>query len=120
MQKKSAVVGSILQVVVIALASVFGMSMVDDTGQPLGILQWLLGLSLPAQVGILIAVGLLAGMPWLARYTPWTWDDQLKEYQGPVKKFFLAIWNALAANDGYATNTRPVKKPKSDIQPLRR
>lgn len=112
--KKNPLIGAILQAVVVTLAGLLGWSLTDDSAGSVVVLDWLLSLKPSVQVGILVAVALLLLAPWLAPFTPWTGDDALIKYQSPAKKFFLAIWNSLAGNYGYATNAPPDK-----IQPKR-
>lgn len=114
--KKHPLVGTVLQAVVLVLAATLGITLTPDDAGTVVVIAWLNGLTAAQQVGILVVVALLALMPWIARWTPWTGDDGLIEYQSPVKRFFLAVWNSLAGNDGFATNA---PRRRDQIQPKR-
>lgn len=108
---KSRVLGTIVATLVVALTGLLGWAVGPDDVATLWVVEQFLGLSPAAQAGILVAVAVALGVPWIAPYTPWTGDDWAIRYQSPVRTIFSAIWNAVAGNIGNAENA-PSSRPR--------
>jgi hypothetical protein len=98
------IVKTILTILIVSIAGAFGFVLTPDDAIGAAIFTSLGSLSVPVQVGLAVALGLLVVVPMIAPYTPWTWDDKAIRYQSEAKQAILNLWNALASNFGKASN----------------
>lgn len=98
------IIKTILTILIVSIAGVFGFVITPDDAVGAAIFSALAGLDVKVQVGIAVSLGLLVVVPLIAPYTPWTWDDRTIRYHTEAKQILGNIWNALAGNFGKASN----------------
>ena len=100
----SNIVKSAITLLIVGIAGLLGFTITPDSGLGLGLFSAIAGLGVKVQVGILVALVLLVGVPFLAPYTPWTWDDRTIQYKSAAGQLFARLWNLLSHNFGNASN----------------
>lgn len=100
----SNILKSVLTILIVGVLGLFGFTVTPEGGAGLAIFTALAGLSVKVQTGIAVALLVLVLVPFIAPYTPWTWDDKSIKYKDGVTKIFGQLWNLLAHNFGRASN----------------
>lgn len=98
--------GLLLPPLVVFIAALFGYSLEPDNQILVLFTNHILAAPIGVQVGLFVALWLLATLPHIAPYTPWTWDDWTIKYQGKVRQLLGHLWNAITGNYGKANNKR--------------